>query len=282
MSAVASPVLRFTKMHGAGNDFVMLDLRANAPAPDVATLRSIADRHRGVGCDQVIGILDPKTSGSVAEYIIWNADGSFAEQCGNGARCVAAWLRKAGATRSDEFTLDSPTGVVAVTMHADNDVTVALSVPDFAPEHIPLAMSAEQPNYELDVHDMPVRFGAMSMGNPHALVEVQDIAQAPVHKLGAAMQAMPEFPERVNVGFAQVRARDRIALRVYERGVGETLACGSGACAAVAILVRQNRVDRDVAVELPGGTLRIAWPRDDASVSMRGPTAFVFEGEWNP
>jgi diaminopimelate epimerase len=143
-------------------------------------------------------------------------------------------------------------------------------------------MSAEQPNYELDVHDMPVRFGAVSMGNPHALVEVVDIAQAPVHKLGTAMQAMPEFPERVNVGFAQVRARDRIALRVYERGVGETLACGSGACAAVAILVRQNRVDREVAVELPGGTLRIAWPRDDAPVSMRGAAAFVFEGEWNP
>ena len=282
MSIVASPALRFTKMHGASNDFVMLDLRANASAPDVATLRSIADRHRGVGCDQVIGILDPTTPDSVAEYIIWNADGSVAQQCGNGARCVAAWLRRAGMATGGEFTLDSPAGAVEVAIHADDDITIALSVPDFAPAHIPLAMAAEQTHYELDVHDAPVRFGAVSMGNPHALIEVADIAVAPVHKLGAALQSMKEFPESVNVGFAQVLAPDRIALRVFERGVGETLACGSGACAAVAILVRQNRVSREVAVELPGGTLRIAWPRDDAPVGMRGPAAFVFEGEWNP
>jgi diaminopimelate epimerase len=282
MSAAASPGLRFTKMHGAGNDFVMLDLRANAFAPNVATLRSIADRHHGVGCDQVIGIADPTTTGSIATYIIWNADGSLAEQCGNGARCVASWLRRHNATREDAFVLDSPAGAVAVTMHADDDVTIALSVPDFAPAHIPLAMATERPDYELDVHDVPVRFGAVSMGNPHALIEVIEIANAPVRKLGAAMQAMQEFPEGVNVGFAQVVAPDRIALRVFERGVGETLACGSGACAAVAILVRQGRVVRDVVVELPGGTLRIAWPRNDAPVSMRGPAAFVFEGEWNP
>ncbi len=269
-------------MHGTGNDFVMLDLRGEIAAPDDATLRLLADRQRGVGCDQVIGITDPTTPGSVAGYIIWNADGSLARQCGNGARCVAAWLRKTGMATAEEFTLDSPAGAVAVTIHADNDVTLALGIPDFAPARIPLAMAAEQAYYELDVHDMPVRFGAVSMGNPHALVEVQNIANAPVHKLGAAMQAMQEFPESVNVGFAQVLARDLILLRVFERGVGETLACGSGACAAVAILVRQDRVDRDVAVELRGGTLRIAWPRDDAPVSMRGPAAFVFTGEWNP
>ena len=291
--------LHFTKMHGAGNDFVILDLRTGASAPDVATLRSIADRHRGVGCDQVIGIADPTTAGSVATYRIWNADGSLAEQCGNGARCVAAWLRRAAQGRAnaasagcagaahdvaqaDAFVLDSPAGAVEVAMHADDDITVALSVPDFAPARIPLAMAAEQAHYELDVHDAPVRFGAVSMGNPHALIEVVGIATAPVRKLGAAMQAMKAFPEGVNVGFAQVLAPDRIALRVFERGVGETLACGSGACAAVAILVRQHRVSREVAVELPGGTLRIAWPRDDAPVSMRGPAAFVFEGEWNP
>jgi diaminopimelate epimerase len=274
--------LRFSKMHGAGNDFVMLDLTANAFAPDVATLRSIADRHRGVGCDQVIGIADPTTAGSIAAYTIWNADGSLAEQCGNGARCVAAWLRRHKAVSADAFVLDSPAGAVEVAIHTDDDITVALSVPDFGPAHIPLAMAAEQADYELDVHDMSVRFGAVSMGNPHALIEVVGIATAPVRKLGAAMQAMKEFPEGVNVGFAQVLAPDRIALRVFERGAGETLACGSGACAAVAILVRQSRVSRDVAVELSGGTLRIAWPRDDAPVSMRGPAAFVFEGEWKP
>lgn len=274
--------LRFTKMHGAGNDFVMLDLRANASAPDVATLRSIADRHRGVGCDQVIGIAGPSTAGSIGAYTIWNADGSLAEQCGNGARCVAAWLRRNHVEQTDAFVLDSPAGTVEVTIHADDDITVALSVPDFAPARIPLAMAAEQAHYELDVHDVPMRFGAVSMGNPHAVIEVVDIANAPVRKLGAAMQAMKEFPEGVNVGFAQVLAPDRIALRVFERGVGETLACGSGASAAIVILVRQDRVSRDVAVELPGGTLRIAWPHDGATISMRGPAAFVFEGEWNP
>ena len=300
MVPAAQDRLRFTKMHGAGNDFVMLDLRAargraNGSAlptvagaaddtltPDPATLRLLADRRLGVGCDQVIGIRDSNRPGSVAEYLIWNADGSLAQQCGNGARCVAAWLRRAGAAREERFVLDSPAGVVEVTMHADDDVTLALGVPDFAPARIPLAIATEQPEYWLDVHDLPVRFGAVSMGNPHALIEVLDIANAPVHKLGAAMQAMREFPESVNVGFAQVLAPDRIALRVFERGVGETLACGSGACAAVAILVRQGRVGRDVAVELPGGTLRIAWPRDDVPVSMRGPAVFVFEGEWNP
>ena len=269
-------------MHGAGNDFVILDLRGHVAAPEPSIRRRLADRHRGVGCDQVIGIVDPTTTGHVAGYLIWNADGSLAEQCGNGARCVAAWLRRDGAARSAQFMLDSPAGPVGVQAHAEDDFTLALSVPRFEPSRIPLAMAAEQPDYWLDVHDAPVRFGAVSMGNPHALIEVPDIAAAPVHKLGAALQALREFPEGVNVGFAQVIAPDRIALRVFERGVGETLACGSGACAAVAILVRQGRVDRDVAVELPGGTLRIAWPHDDAPVSMRGPTAFAFEGEWHP
>ncbi|HTD29775.1 MAG TPA: diaminopimelate epimerase [Xanthomonadaceae bacterium] len=274
--------LRFTKMHGAGNDFVMLDLRADASMPEAAALMSIADRRRGIGCDQVIGILDPATRGSVAAYIIWNADGSLAQQCGNGARCVAAWLRQNSGLRTDRFVLDSPAGPVAVHAQADDDFTLELSVPDFAPARIPLMMAAEQSMYLLDVCTVQVRFGAVSMGNPHALIEVADIATAPVHKLGTAMQAMREFPESVNVGFAQVLAPDRIALRVFERGVGETLACGSGACAAVAILVRQGRVDRNVAVELPGGTLRVAWPSDDAPVSMRGPAVFVFEGEWHP
>jgi diaminopimelate epimerase len=282
MGAAVHRGLLFTKMHGAGNDFVILDLRGHAPMPDIHALRLFADRHRGVGCDQIIGIANPVTAGSVAAYRVWNADGSLAQQCGNGARCVAAWLWRAGAVHNEEFVLDSPTGAHAVRVHGPNDFTIALGVPDFAPARIPLAVAAEQPDYWLDVHDIPVRFGAVSMGNPHALIEVPDIAAAPVHRLGPAMQAMKEFPEGVNVGFAQVHEKNRIALRVFERGVGETLACGSGACAAVAILVRQGRVGRDVAVALLGGTLHIAWPSDDASVSMRGPAAFVFEGEWHP
>ena len=269
-------------MHGAGNDFVLLDLRRNALNPDMHTLRLLADRHRGVGCDQVIGIADATSPGSVASYLIWNADGAPAQQCGNGARCVAAWLRRDGVGRSEHFVLDSPAGPVEAEAHADDDFTIALGVPDFAPVRIPLIMANEQLEYRLEVHDVPVRFGAVSMGNPHALIEVEDIAAAPVNKLGAAMQKLPVFPDGVNVGFTQVIDRNRIVLRVFERGVGETLACGSGACAAVAILVRQARVDRNVAVVLLGGTLYVAWPRDDAPVGMRGPTTFVFEGEWHP
>ena len=299
MSAAVLRGMRFTKMHGAGNDFVILDLRAahgraNAAGagsagaagdtliPDVDMLRKLADRHRGVGCDQVIGITDPVTPGSVAAYRIWNTDGSIAQQCGNGVRCVAAWLLRDGAVHADAFVLDSPAGSHAVQANGGTDFTAELGVPDFTPARIPLEVAAEQSDYWLDVLGVPTRFGAVSMGNPHALIVVSDIAAAPVRAQGAAMQAMREFPDSINVGFAQVLARDRVALRVYERGVGETLACGSGACAAVAILVRQGRVDREVSVELPGGTLRIAWPSDDAPVSMRGPAVFVFEGEWNP
>ncbi len=273
---------RFAKMHGAGNDFVMLDLRDGKPAPDEETLRRLADRHFGVGCDQVIGIADPVARGSVASYRIWNSDGSIAQQCGNGARCVAAWLRRNGAVAVSDFALDSPTGTHAVRAHGDDDFSIEMGMPEFAPARIPFAMAKQNARYELDIDGEPIRFGAVSMGNPHALIEVADIATAPVHTLGPALQMRGEFPQGVNVGFAEVMDAGNIALRVFERGVGETLACGSGACAAVAILVRQQRVDREVAVELPGGTLRVVWPQDDAPVVMRGPAAFVFEGEWIP
>lgn len=289
------PSLHFAKMHGAGNDFVIVDLRHGAAIPDLPTVQRMSDRHRGVGCDQWIAIMDPLAAGSVAAYRIWNTDGSIAQQCGNGARCVAAWLRRDArehtASRlaptdatamADTFVLDSPAGAIAVTMHADDDVELAMTVPAFAPALIPLAMPAERSSYECDVGGEVVGFGAAAMGNPHALIEVDDIHTVAVARIGPAMQACGLFPEGVNVGFAQVISRKRIGLRVFERGVGETLACGSGACAAVAILVRQGRVDRDVAVTLPGGTLQIRWPQDDAPVRMRGPTAFVFEGEWLP
>ena len=274
--------LRFTKMHGAGNDFVMLDLRGEKPSPDEETLRRLADRHFGAGCDQVIGIADPTAKGSAASYRIWNADGSTAQQCGNGARCVAAWLRRDGAVAASDFALDSPTGTHAVRAHGDDEFSIEMGVPEFAPARIPFATAKESASYALEIEGKTIHFGAVSMGNPHALIEVADIATAPVHSLAPALQMRGEFPQGVNVGFAEVMGEGSIALRVFERGVGETLACGSGACAAVAILVRQGRVGREVAVELPGGILRIVWPQDDAPVMMRGPAAFVFEGEWIP
>ncbi|MDH5834531.1 diaminopimelate epimerase [Luteimonas kalidii] len=269
-------------MHGAGNDFVILDLRDGAPPPSPDLCRALADRHAGVGCDQILTIEPARTPGSLAGYGIWNADGSASAQCGNGARCVAAWLVRDGAASDARFVLDSPAGSHAVDVLGDGHFRVAMGVPRFAPAQVPLAVEgAERDDYAFALaHVGLIRFGAVSMGNPHAVIEVDDADVAPVGVLGPALQDSGLFPQSANVGFAQVIDRSRIRLRVYERGAGETLACGSGACAAVAVLVRRGRVDREVAVSLPGGELHIAWPDDAAQVAMAGPTAFVFEGEW--
>ena len=273
-------MLRFTKMHGAGNDFVVLDLRRGLPAADAALARALGDRHTGVGFDQLLTIEPSGRADCVAAYRIWNSDGSQASQCGNGARCIAAWLVRAGAAAPPRFRLDSPSGVVEVECLADGRYAVDMGRPDFAPCAIPLAVEHEQPSYELPVGAALLRFGAASMGNPHALIEVADIARAAVAEVAPALQEAGYFPDGVNVGFAQVVSPREIHLRVHERGAGETLACGSGACAAVAVLVRQGRLERHVDVHLPGGTLVIDWPDDGAQVRMAGPAQFVFEGEW--
>ena len=274
--------LRFSKMHGAGNDFVVLDLRAGTAPPASRLCRALADRHTGVGCDQILTVEAPTSPDSIASYRIWNADGSPSQQCGNGARCVAAWLVRDGASDGARFVLDSPTGSHAVEALGDGRYRIAMGVPRFSPQAIGMAgFDVERDEYDLVLdEDLRLRFGAVSTGNPHAVIEVADVDDIPVARYGHALQHSSAFPESANVGFAQVVARDRIRLRVFERGVGETLACGSGACAAVAVLARRGRVDRDVAVSLPGGELRIAWPDDGAQIMMAGPTAFVFEGEW--
>jgi diaminopimelate epimerase len=272
--------LAFSKMHGAGNDFVLLDLRGGRAAPDAATVRAIGDRHLGVGFDQLLAVTDASRPGSVAGYRIWNSDGSAAQQCGNGARCIAAWLVRAGAATPPRFTLDSPAGPIEVECLPDGRYALDMGKPVFAPASIPFRATHEQPRYEWRARECTLRFGAASMGNPHALVEVEDVARAPVASQAAELQHSGLFPQGVNVGFAQLLSREAIRLRVVERGVGETLACGSGACAAVAILARQGKVGRRVDVQLPGGTLTIDWPDDDSSIRMAGPAAFVFEGEW--
>lgn len=281
MAAASRAPLRFSKMHGAGNDFVVLDLRDGAAPPGPRLSRALADRHTGVGCDQILTIEAPRSAGAIASYRIWNADGSNAAQCGNGARCVAAWLVRDGAASEARFVLDSPSGRHEVERLPDGDYRIAMGVPRFEPAAIPLAgFEAAQDEYRLALGEPAVCFGAVSMGNPHALLEVDDLDDAPVAALGAALQRHPAFPDSVNVGFAQVRSRDAIGLRVFERGVGETRACGSGACAAAAVLMRRGRVDREVDVAVPGGTLRIGWRDDGAPITMAGPAAFVFEGEW--
>ena len=281
-SATAAPVLRFSKMHGAGNDFVVIDLRDGAPAPDAAMAERLADRHFGVGCDQILTIESPRSATAVASYRIWNADGSNSEQCGNGARCVAAWLARDGAAQGAHFRVDSPLATHAVERLDGGRYAIAMGVPKFDPAEVPIAgFPVAQDRYPIAMEGGVVELGAVSMGNPHAVLVVDDVDAAPVLALGPTLQASDAFPESANIGFAQIVARDRIRLRVYERGVGETLACGSGACAAAAVLMRRGVVDRSVTIELPGGDLHIRWPDDGAEVIMSGPAAFVFEGEWD-
>jgi diaminopimelate epimerase len=280
--AQSTPRLRLSKMHGAGNDFVVLDLRDGTAAPSPALAARLADRHFGVGCDQILTIEPPRSEGAVAAYRIWNSDGSLARQCGNGARCVAAWLTREGSASTTTFVIDSPVGAHQVQRLDSGDYAVQMGVPQFEPTQVPLAgFARKREEYQLPLHGGSVRFGAVSMGNPHAVIEVGLVDAAPVERLGPLLQQNAAFPESVNVGFAQVVDTQRVRLRVYERGVGETLACGSGACAAAVVLMQRGRIAREVAVELPGGTLRISWPEASASVSMSGPAVFVFDGEWN-
>jgi len=282
MSKAGTPAaLRFSKMHGAGNDFVVLDLRDGRAPPDPALAARLADRHTGVGCDQILTIEPPKAEGSVASYRIWNADGSSSQQCGNGARCVAAWLVRDGAADGDAFSIDSPVTTHAVERLGEDHYAVAMGVPRFEPDQVPLLGFAHaRDEYLLPVQGGTVRFGAVSLGNPHAVIEVGLIDAAPVERLGPLLQQHATFPESVNVGFVQVLDPQHARLRVYERGVGETLACGSGACAAAVVMMQRGRLERDATLSLPGGQLRIRWPADDAQIVMSGPAAFVFDGEW--
>lgn len=273
--------LAFTKMHGAGNDFVIIDCRA-APLPlDTAAIRRLGDRHFGVGFDQLLSI-EPATDGvSAWAYGIWNTDGSRSGQCGNGVRCVAAWLARAGLLGNAAMRLQSPSGVVEVERLDDGRVRVDMGEPRFVPADIPIDVAAESEAYVIDLAGQRIELGAVSMGNPHAVIEVDGVATAAVATLGPQIERAAVFPNGCNVGFAEVRARDAIALRVWERGVGETLACGSGACAAVAVLRRRGRVDAGVHVALPGGTLDIHWDGPGHTLWMTGPAAFVFEGTWH-
>ncbi|TCO43039.1 diaminopimelate epimerase [Dokdonella fugitiva] len=274
--------LRFSKMHGIGNDFVVVDARAAPFTLDAAAIRRLGDRHFGVGFDQLLTIEPARDPSCSFAYGIWNTDGTRAGQCGNGVRCVAAWLARAGELGPGMTRLESPSGPVAVELCDDGSVRVDMGEPRFAPAEIPLVADAQGDMYAIDVAGRSVELGAVSMGNPHALVEVDDVAAAPVAVLGPQVEYAPAFPQRCNVGFAEIVSRGAIRLRVWERGVGETLACGSGACAAVAVLRRRAKVDAMVRVALPGGELEVRWDGPGHPVWMRGPAAFVFDGEIAP
>jgi diaminopimelate epimerase len=265
-------------MHGIGNDFVIVDCRARPLGLDARQIARLGDRNFGVGFDQLLTIEQARDPDCGFRYDIYNSDGSPARQCGNGVRCVAAWLRRDGALGPGVTQLESPSGPIAVELLGDGHVRAQMGVPAFAPRDIPLDM-VETDLYWLQIDDSDVEFGAVSMGNPHAVIEVADVAAAPVTTLGPRLSVNAAFPQGCNIGFAQILDRARIRLRVWERGAGATLACGSGACAAVAILNRRGKLGADVAVELPGGTLDIRWDGAGSSVWMSGPVKFVFEGE---
>jgi diaminopimelate epimerase len=282
LTAPGSPVgLRVTKMHGLGNDFVVLDARAAAQLPDPAMVRAMGDRHTGIGFDQLLVIERPRDTACVAAYSIRNADGSFAEQCGNGARCIGAWLHRDGAIAiGDEAKLQSPAGPIGMRLIDPATVAVEMGEPEFDPARIPFDAPAEADTYPLDVEGEHIEISMVSMGNPHAVLEVDDVGDACVDRLGPRITLHPRFPRGVNAGFAQVLDARNIRLRVHERGAGWTLACGSGAGAAVAALRRRGRVGEEVRVELPGGALQIEWHGAGHALWMTGPAAFVFDGTW--
>lgn len=272
--------LAFSKMHGLGNDFVVVDARTQPFDADPARIRAIADRHRGVGFDQLLTIESARDPSCAFAYGIWNTDGSTAAQCGNGVRCVAAWLRRAGALTAGSVRLQGPAGAVTVRLLDDARIAVDMGEPVFAPARIPFTADAEADAYPLRAGAQTLTIGAVSLGNPHAVVEVDDPDAPACTALGPLLSLHPRFAQGSNAGFVAVTARDRVRLRVHERGAGWTLACGTGACAAVAVLRRRGRVDAEVAVELPGGTLAIAWPGPGATLWMTGPAAFAYEGTW--
>ncbi len=268
--------IEFLKMQGLGNDFFVFD--APAAPIDSAQLRALADRRTGVGFDQALMLEPPRHANSRIFYRVFNADGGEVEQCGNGARCVAALLYARAPARGREFVMGSPGGDVRAHVREDGSVAVDMGVPNFDPSALPMAAAAEAPLYSLAVDGARIEFGAVSMGNPHVVVRVGDVDTAPVARLGPEVEHHENFPKRTNVGFMQVVDRGRIRLRVHERGVGETLACGTGACAAVAVGLRHGLLDSEVTVQLRGGSAFVKWAGIGEPLWLTGPARTVFSG----
>lgn len=271
--------LRFTKMQGLGNDFVVIDATREPFALDAAAIRLVADRHFGVGCDQLL-VVEPATRPGVDfRYRIFNADGGEVEQCGNGARCFVRFVHDHGLTAKREIRVETRAGLIAPRLEADGQVTVDMGVPLLEPARVPFLSSSEALVQPLEVAGQTLAITAVSMGNPHAVQVVADVDLAPVASQGPAIESHPRFPARVNAGFLQVLDRHAIRLRVYERGAGETLACGTGACAAAVTAILRGLADSPLRVHTRGGDLSIVWEGPGQPVLMTGPALSVFEGE---
>ena len=273
--------LHFTKMHGAGNDFVVIDAVRAATQINEDQIRKIADRQTGVGCDQVLLIEPPKRPDADFEYRIFNADGSPAGQCGNGARCVGRFIHDQRLSAKSTITLQVGSDLRRLEFDEAGSVKAELGAPIFAPAQIPFAADEDATEHALTLANVTVMAGVVSVGNPHAVLLVDDIAATPVEKIGPMIQSLDVFPEGVNVGFMQVESNTNVKLRVFERGAGETLACGSGACAAVIHGIRLGQLANKVTVSVPGGKLEVSWDDGLSSVWLAGPAETVFEGKLN-
>jgi len=268
----------FTKMHGVGNDFLIFDALPELSQLGPERLRALADRRTGIGFDQALVLEHPRSAESSVFYRIFNADGDEVEQCGNGARCIAALLHHRGLTRNGAVTLEGPAGIVRAQVEQGGGVSVDMGVPDFDPRSLPFIAAGEADSYPLEVGGETLEIGAVSIGNPHAVVIVVSVATAPVGTLGPQIEHHPRFPKRVNAGFLEIVSRAEVRLRVYERGAGETLSCGTGACAAVAVGRRRGLLDPAVRVSVRGGELRVNWAGSGGHVWLSGPAKISFEG----
>ncbi|HLQ24416.1 MAG TPA: diaminopimelate epimerase [Acidiferrobacterales bacterium] len=274
-------LLAFTKMHGLGNDFVVLDGVRQSFSLTPAQIRKIADRRFGIGCDQVLVVAASDKKNIDFRYRIFNADGGEVEQCGNGARCFARFVREKGLTDKSELAVETLSGIIYPTVEADGQVRVNMGVPQFDPAHVPFQAERRQPVYNLDIGGEIVPVSVLSVGNPHAVQIVEDVERAPVTSQGPLIENHVRFPQRGNAGYMQIIDRTHIRLRVYERGTGETLACGSGACAAVVAGRLRHLLDDTVEVAVRGGRLRIFWQGEGEPVWMTGPATTVYDGSIN-
>jgi diaminopimelate epimerase len=271
--------LRFTKMHGQGNDFVVFDGVRQQVALSPEQVRAIADRHLGIGCDQLLVVEKPAASANDFRYRIFNADGGEVEQCGNGARCFARFVLDQGLTTKRRIRVETASGVITPTLEDSGRVTVDMGAPRFEPREVPFLAEEIRLVYPLVVAGVTIEVSVLSMGNPHAVQIVESVERAPVATQGPLIEHHPAFPQRVNAGFMQPLSRSHIRLRVWERGAGETLACGTGACAAVVAGIRRGLLEAEVRVSTRGGDLMIRWPGDSAPVMMTGDAVAVFDGE---
>jgi len=273
-------MLKFSKMHGLGNDFVVIDAINQQLELTSSQVKFLADRRRGIGCDQLLLVETSEQENVDFRYRIFNADGSEVAQCGNGARCFTRFVRDKQLTDKDTIAVETASGVIYPSLQEDGNVTVDMGVPRSNPRDIPFITEQQATSYLLSLpNGQSVTMGAVSMGNPHAVMLVEDIQTANVETLGPLIEDHSQFPERVNVGFMEVVSPNEINLRVYERGAGETKACGTGACAAVVVGIQQGLLAKEVTVRLPGGDLAIVWAGKDDSVWMTGPATQVFDGE---